>query len=551
MKYKLFGIIISLFLLYSIVGTPIATSQGIGCFPNSNINFKVTNIIWGNTNHTIAVGPGSYDVPLTVQIEAYGTSCSIPNLEGDLELSGGVTNLNGTHNATSYIQTVTLPSIFSMTFYLNVNNNQLAGNSTYLSYPLYIYWNTTNTSAKYSQEIKLEIPMKGTSKLKYIPKSTILYSGMVNNITFNVQNQGSGGISNITTNIEQESGISILNEPPNINYLGSGKNYTLNVPVFVGGTSGQPITLNIQSTYLNSYGYNTTAIDNVGFYTVTTNQNDVLLSISNQTLLSGIINNATLIIKNKGTYPVENMSIILSAGTDVNLINSTNVINIPYIAPGKIVSIPIYVYVESSTNNVGSLDAQLNYIQNGQSESYLTTLNFLTPGYINLGIVSTTLLPSAPVSGSLFTLTSTFNNYGSQAATAVSFTPKPPKGISIFGSATTFGGTIQPGSPTAFSLSFMVNSTTKPGAYKIPVYITYMNNLNTNINTTIYYIINVTAPISDSNISGNYIRTKYNSTATSQGNGDILYAIVIVIIAIFTYIVYKKRFKNKIGRGHK
>ena len=156
-------------------------------------------------------------------------------------------------------------------------------------------------------------------------------------------------------------------------------------------------------------------------------------------------------------------------------------------------------------------------------------------------------MPGTPTPGSIFSITSTFNNVGAQTADAVTLTPKPPKGISVIGDKTIFGGSIQSGSPTAFTMSFLVNSTAASGAYKIPVIMSYMNNLNSIINTTIFYTINIT------NSNGNFLIKNGSASTTTfvrsnRGGGAsyILYIIVAIIVIIVAYYLYKKHIhKNK------
>ncbi len=538
------GIVLGLLIVNLNMASTITTN----CQTNSNINFRVTGVNWGNATHIISAGPGENDIPLTVSLESYGNSCTITDIEGNLQLSGGLSNINGTKNDTTYVQSVQLPSLFSMTFYLNIGRNQTYGQNTTLAYPLYIYWNATNTSSKYSQEINLEVPMHGSSNIKYMDNNPVLYSGRINDVPITIKNTGTGIVSNITTIIAETSGTSVLAQPNQISLLTPNQSYTMDVPIFVGAAAGQAITLNIDSSYINAYGYNTSSTYNLGFYTVASTESNVTVSLSNDSILSGVVNNASILIHNSGSYPVTNMTITLTPISTINFINSDGIINILNIAPGETVKVPLQIYVESSSSsNVGSISAALNYIQDGQSESSTSDISFLTPGDISITTVGTTVLPGSPTPGSIFSITSTFNNVGAQTADAVTLTPKPPKGISVIGDKTIFGGSIQSGSPTAFTMSFLVNSTATSGTYKIPVIMSYMNNLNSIINTTIFYTINVT------NSNGNFV-IKNGSTSTTtfvrnNRSGEapyVLYIIIAIIIIILAYYLYKRRaHKNK------
>ena len=90
MKTKISSILfIGMVLAVMLVNLNMANAT-TNCQANSNINFKVTGVNWGNATHIISAGPGENDIPLTVNLESYGNSCTITDIEGNLQLSGGV-----------------------------------------------------------------------------------------------------------------------------------------------------------------------------------------------------------------------------------------------------------------------------------------------------------------------------------------------------------------------------------------------------------------------------------------------------------------------------
>lgn len=527
------------------------------CQTGSGIGFKVIGVNWGTANHTVSAGPGNMDVPLTVTLQTYNSACNLFNVQGTLQLGGSLTNFNGSSISNDYVQELTSSQLFSMVFYLNIANDTAAGPNTVLSYPLYIAWNYTNSTIRDTQQINLGIPLRGSSDLSYSTPNPALPGGKLYNFTLEVSNAGTGYLSDISTNIEPTSGVSILSQPQEISSLSPGSSKNVTVYFYVGPSStGSPITLNLDSHYLNPYGYNTSETKELGLYVVPSSQGAVAVSASNQTLLAGLIDPENIILTNNGTDTITNVTILLTPSSGLSLIDSDGFKAFQSILPGQSVAFPVKLYVQpSSSADVASLGATLTYVDNGQSESTGRSISFLTPSYINFTEVNNVLLPSVPVPGSIFSLTSTLDNLGSGDAYGASVMPEPPSGFKIVGSNTTFIGNIAVGSPTSFTVSFDISTSVKPGSYKIPVILSYTNNLNQKISRTLNYTVDVGAYSSGAAGGNNsaHIYTSGGQTATLQrrggGGGLLLLIAIVVVILIAAYYLYRKRSKrNKANR---
>ncbi len=527
----------------------------------ADVGFKVIGVSWGISNSThinnatqmhISAGPNERDVPLTLSIQSYGTSsntCTLTAVEGQLQVYGGFSNFNGSADyPTAYVQQVSPSSIFNMEFGLNIANVIAGPNITYI-FPLYLYYNYSNYTLRNSQTINIGIPMHGSANLTYTPSVKALGPG-IDNVTLRVSNTGSGALANISTSISSQGGISVLEQPQGVSYLAPGQSRNVTVLLYNPSSSGSSAaSLEVSSHFISPYGYNTTTSSAVNFYTIQVPQL-IKLYPSNQTLIAGEPNYMTMYIHNGGSSPIYNMSVLLTPQSPLDILGNNSYVVLPLIPANSNASFPIELFAQaSSSSQVNTLDAALTYTANGQTQTANKAVTFLAPGYVNLSQVSLSVLPAAPTTGTIFTITATVDNLGSMSATAASVVAETPEGMRIIGQNTTFIGSIPVDTPTAFSLSFIA---TKAGEYTIPVKIKYLNNLNQHLNASFDYQVTVG--------SGNYSGFSGSSSPASKyiagyrkGNSDALYievAVAVIVVIAIALSAYYLRMRKRGTKGH-
>ena len=537
-------------------------AASVGCQTWSTPNLKVISVTWGNSTHPISAAPGNKDVPLTVTLESYDTNCELQNVVATLSPYGGITDFTGASTSAYYLQDIQPPSIINMVFHLNIGSNVSMGPYTIVTYPLVISWDSNNGSTDVQQQLNVQVPLQGAANLSFKTPTPDITAGKVSNVTITVSNTGSGVASDISTMVSSSSGVSLLGQPQTISSLTPGQTKNVTVKLYIAPSqagnsqAGSSVILNLDTHYINPYGYNTTLNNNLGLFASLPSQSSVLVSVLNQTLVSGRITNMNLTVSNSGTDPITNLSVVLTPSSPLSIIGSDNLNAVPEVLPGKSVNLPITLYVQSSTSAVSTLDISLSYVLDNQQVTDSRTISFLNPGNVNTTLVSTVVSPSNPTQGEIFSITSTIENTGSQSATAASVAPKPPAGITILGENTTFLGSIAVDTPTAMTVSFTVSPSAKSGEYTIPVVLSYLNNLNQRQNKTFYYNVEVgtsTSGIGSGAVTGTYNSTSYrhgNFTSTGiyvrkRGNFVIYIAVaavvIIVIVGGVAYYLHRKK----------
>ena len=517
---------------------------GAACTNPSGSSIKILGVQWGNSTHPVAAGPGSRDMPLTVSMESFGNDCALSNIEGTVVTYGGVSNFNGSTYAKYFLTGADAYSIFDMVFHLNIASNASVGQNTIESFPIYIAWNyTQNSTIRYTQELNVSIPMRGTPDIAFSVPSPSLVAGQTNNVIVQVTNKGTGYASDIGMSVGSSPVINLLGQPAMITELAPGATANTSFSAYVSPTlQGDDITLDLNTHYIDPYGYNETNTSTVGAY-VLQGQSGINVSVSSQSLFSGKVNNASVIIANNGDSTISNIHVSLAPSSSLSLIGSDGYAVIPMIDAHSSAMIPLEMY-PSTSGTVASLVVSLSY----SGGSISRVLSFLTPGYINISKVSSTVLPSSPQKGQIFSLTSTLDNLGSETAYAVTVTPRPPSAIEILGQNSTFIGDIAEYAPTSVTLSFTAE---EAGDYTIPVVLNYVNNINQKLNETLYYSVNVShaSPAGNASTSGRAVNANGRTYYVNGGSGGIIAIIVVVVVISGCAYLYIRR-RNK-SRGHK
>ncbi len=520
---------------------------GAACTNPSESSIKILGVQWGNSTHPIAAGPGSRDVPLTVSMESFGNNCALSNIEGTMVTYGGVSNFNGSTYARYFLSGADAYSIFYMVFYLNIASNASVGQNTIESFPIYIAWNyTQNSTIRNTQELNVSIPMRGSPSLAFSVPSPSLVAGQTNNVTVQVANKGTGYAYDIGMSVASSPVINLIGQPSTVSELAPGATANILFSAYVSPTlQGDDVTLNLNTHYIDPYGYNETNTSAAGVY-VLQGQGGVSVSASDQSLFSGEVNNANIIITNNGDSPISSIYVTLAPSSSLSLIGSDGYALIPLIGAHSNATIPLEMY-PSTSGTVANLGVELSY--SGGSVS--RTLSFLTPGYINLSTVSSTVLPAAPQIGEIFTLTSTLDNLGSETAYAVTVTAHPPKGIRTVGQNSSFIGDVAADTPTAVTLSFTAEQGVSPGSYAIPVTFSYVNNINQKLNQTLNYTVDISQASAPVNSTGQgHVVTANGKTyyVNGGGGGTIIGVIIVIIVVAIVAYLYIRRRKNSKGR---
>ena len=547
---------ISAMVLVSLAGVAGASQVIASCQHTALTDFYVTGVAWaGNssrnfTSQPIAVGPGSNDVP--IQVKLYNPNdCELVGVLAKVPLTSQFTTINGSSTAYDYIGNVQPYSFFSAIFYLDIpNTTQVSPTEGYYE-PLDLYWNYTNDSNSFYYSTTFYAPVRGSTGFSINATSHGLLAGSVNNLTIKLRNTGSGYAYDIKPSIAASSSLNPVGEPGEAASLAPNATAYLTIPIYVSpGAAGQSVSAQLSLAYSDAYGNNESLQTTLDLYGVAP-ASQVSLTSQYEDVEEGAPQNTSIIVSNSGGTPITNVTVQLTPESPMTIIGSDGYFSFPYIAAHSNVSMPVNLYVTSSSSTVATLSAQISYVFDGQAESGTRDLSFLTPGAINITETSTALLPAAPTQGGIFSVTGTLLNSGTTSASALSISTSGVNGISVLGTNSTFIGTVGVDSPTSFTVSFEASRTVKPGTYTIPLRIEYLNNLNQKQSKLIEVPVQIASSSANSTfVTGNssFVKGSFNQ---KKGDSGLLLIVVIIIAAAVAAVAYMKVFRKRTGKKQK
>jgi hypothetical protein len=166
----------------------------------------------------------------------------------------------------------------------------------------------------------------------------------------------------------------------------------------------------------------------------------------------------------------------------------------------------------------------------------------LSSGIINITPSSTTLSPSIPTVGSIFSVSLILTDIGTAGASAVTVTPLPPAGISSYGSNSVFVGDMSVDNQVPVTMTLRSNTSLKAGKYTLPVRINYLNNLRENLSTTILVPITIASGVA-------FNTTRTGGPGRTTGGGIVSTVIdVIIVLAILAVAFWYARKKGMLKR---
>ena len=550
---------ISAMVLVSLAGVAGASQVIASCQHTALTDFYVTGVAWaGNssrnfTSQPIAVGPGSNDVP--IQVKLYNPNdCELVGVLAKVPLTSQFTTINGSSTAYDYIGNVQPYSFFSAIFYLDIpNTTQVSPTEGYYE-PLDLYWNYTNDSNSFYYSTTFYAPVRGSTGFSINATSHGLLAGSVNNLTLKLRNTGSGYAYDIKPSIAASSSLNPVGEPGEAASLAPNATAYLTIPIYVSpGAAGQSVSAQLSLAYSDAYGNNESLQTTLDLYGVAP-ASQVSLTSQYEDVEEGAPQNTSIIVSNSGGTPITNVTVQLTPESPMTIIGSDGYFSFPYIAAHSNVSMPVNLYVTSSSSTVATLSAQISYVFDGQAESGTRDLSFLTPGAINITETSTALLPAAPTQGGIFSVTGTLLNSGTTSASALSISTSGVNGISVLGANSTFIGTVGVDSPTSFTVSFEASRTVKPGTYTVPLRIEYLNNLNQKQSKLIEVPVQIASSSANSTfVTGNssFVKGSFNQ---KKGDSGLLLIVVIIIaaaVAAVAAVAYMKVFRKRTGKKQK
>lgn len=497
------------------------------CIPSSP-SFLVKDTIWGTQASPFEASPGDTNVPLSINLLYYG-SCVITSLKAKLTLPHGFEGSNGELEPIAYATSIAPNTIFQIIFRLNIANDVAAGK---YNLQLHVLWNTTSSYA--TQDLNASIFLPGRAEIFLSTTQNSLLAGSVNEVELEVRNIGSGSAREVRVQLTPSPNISVLGWDGIVGNIGPNESKKIKL-MLVASSLPQitPVSISYSGSYMNSYSQERAFSGMLGFY-IYNRQSLSPISISVEPYILGIakLNNVSVTISNLGNSTITNISLSFSFSYGSATWLGPSTFNYRYLKPNSEVKVNGLVYVPQSQATYLTMSINLAYHDySGNSIQEVRNVGLIERGIANLTVTDISTIPVRPEIGKIFSVTVSLSNLGNIPALAVIATANPPNGIDLFGSRSLFIGDMQLNSPATFTFSFIVDNSTSPGAYKIPISLSYMDNLRERINQTIILdlqLVKASSPIGQ-------------ERANTANYNQILVLSSVLVALMMGYFIGRKR----------
>lgn len=308
------------------------------------------------------------------------------------------------------------------------------------------------------------------------------------NIT--VSNAGSQDVYNISVRLDVTSQLIHLTSTEEffIAELHVGELAAVTAPVmtlYTTATAASKVT--VQVSYRDSFGRS--YVENAVFTLLVVPrevERKVRVEIIPEEFQIGKENEAVVKVTNTGPSPVIGLEINLEGSPPTRVFGSSR-IYVDSLKPNETREYRVRIYVPATaaaaTTTIGVM---LSYLDTELGLVTTDSLSFsmLLRGFIELKMVDYAAVPKSPRPGQPFSITVTLTNTGTSTAyAAYAFPVTRGLPLETFGPKSVYIGNVEVNIPTTFTINLMLHNTTL-SELKIPVTITYMDNLRTLQNVT-------------------------------------------------------------------
>ncbi len=263
------------------------------------------------------------------------------------------------------------------------------------------------------------------------------------------------------------------------------------------------------------------------------------VTLNDQNIASGSINDRSLTIFNSGDEKARNILFSLSTpNTQSFAIIGADRWSIEGIEPGQSFKIPVKFFVTAYSSGITySIPASLTYIDNLYKQKQENIgISVVIFGNVVIDVLESSTYPSTVVQGKPFSITATIINLGTTTAQSVTVLPKGNADMQPSQSSTIFIGDLSTNVPSSITITY-VASTIKNGTYPVEVEYSYRLNTSQKFTGKITIPVKITAT--------NKVILPIENTPQSQSPSMLMlyapYAVIIFLLVIIAYMYVKRR----------
>jgi hypothetical protein len=321
----------------------------------------------------------------------------------------------------------------------------------------------------------------------------------VNSITLKIANLGNAGVKDISVQTSMNMPLILLGSDGkfNLKRLGPGEESTITLSLYVSETSAPSAQFSVTLSYIDDSNQLRTET-RVLFLFITARSQELLspidVRLTPSELKSGMINNVTITLRNRGTSTLRAVSVSLTSSASATWLEE-GLVQVGDLAPGQEARLVNRLFIPSDSPTSIAIPLTITYYgQDNIQKTENRQVGVLVRGVITFELVSYTILPERPAPGQPFSVTVVLVNTGTVKAISTSVTLTPDRQFRSFGQTRTFLGDVAVNTPTSVTFSLTLSNATQPGIIRLPLVITYRDNLGATHSTELTVPVPVGPP---------------------------------------------------------
>jgi hypothetical protein len=393
---------------------------------------------------------------------------------------------------------------------------------------------------------------------------TTLCKGSVNYIPVKVTNTGALGnptMQSVILTLSSTRGLTPFGATSSsIANITSSNSNTVLMPVLVSPNASSVISTGVNIGYYFYQLYSDSETRNLTFSTVVC-PTPLAIQVYPRIITQTGAQNLTFNLTNNGKTNLNTVSVGVSiSGRQGIALLGNPPQPVMSLRPNQTANVKQQIYV--SLQNISQMipvNVSVNFYNGSNLNQIFENTFLLFGGIINMTPTSITTTPATITSGSTFSISFVLTNTGTSAASSVTATAIAPSGFTHYGTTPTFVGSVAADSQTPVTLSLITGTNVITGTYKIPIQITYQDELRNSLTSWVNVTVSVQgtgAAAAPGVVAGTISAASANTTRAaayrreySQSGGGpldwIIGAVAVVIVAVVAFLFLRKRNKRK------
>ncbi|MEM4311657.1 MAG: hypothetical protein QXX95_04645 [Nitrososphaerales archaeon] len=399
------------------------------------------------------------------------------------------------------------------------------------------YKDAYGNSKTISETLGFQVKSIKPTTFQISSSTNTLNSEEINQVKLKVKNITPFKIKDLQVFLSTQIPLSLLDSDGKF-FLGdleAGHELEFPVKLYIAPTSLKVASITLSFTYTDESEMSKSESRMMSFLvSIKTKLSPISLTLKPTTLIAGKVNNMTFTLSNNGSYALRSLSLTFS-GLQLTWLEP-EFIQLDILKPKESINIQAKAYAPILTTSNLQVNVKF-YDENDILNQEVRNFGLLIKGIVDIRLTEYSLVPENPSVGEPFSLVGTITNLGTIPASGITVYPKLPEGFSVLGSPSAFIGDLPINALDTFTITLTSSKSLKPGIYKIPLEVSYMDNLRNELSQ----LLTLNVEIKEKTIT----ETPERSSPTLSFEPLLQYMVLVGVALSVGYFLGKRKKSSK------